>query len=134
MTHAIQISTKLSDGTILVVGAEGPDELGIHLQALGLDCERVLARFSALEGLGDPVAVAQAGLGATVIPASAQPAQSGDPRLIQRPPGVEKLCAHGVRDWVSGISPKNNQPYAMWACPQPKGAGDKCAAEFYRAR
>ncbi len=129
MTHAVQISAKLNDGTILVVGAEGPDELGIHLKALGLDSEVVLARFSALEGL-DPVGVAQAGLGATVIPQQAGPQQQG---VIAEPPGVVKTCNHGARKWVSGISKKTGKPYGMWACNTAQGAPDKCEPEFYRA-
>jgi len=41
--------------------------------------------------------------------------------------GNGHFCAHGSREFVQGVSKKNNKPYKMWKC-----AAGVCEPEFVR--
>lgn len=49
--------------------------------------------------------------------------QQQAPPQQQLPPGTTPTCAHGPREYVA-----QGKYGPFWACPQPKGAPDKCKA------
>ncbi|WP_456152140.1 hypothetical protein [Kitasatospora acidiphila] len=66
------------------------------------------------------------------------PAQqyNAPPQQYAAPPqtggtGPAPTCPHGQRVYKTGVSPKTGQPYKMWACPAPQGAG-QCKPEWVK--
>lgn len=118
-----QVSSKLPDGRIYVVGGENYAEFKSNLaEVLGPEgSETVINTMAAsLEGISiDTKAVANvaASLGATPV---ATPPQTLTPSTA--PTG--KTCKHGEMTKKTGASAKG--PWKAFMCPSPKGTPDQC--------
>ena len=126
MTQALQISSKLPDGRIFVVGGDSLDQFEQNLKGIvGADkAQDILGEMSAsLTGAGthaQAVQNLQQGLGATVDhtahPVNPNTAPSG------------RSCSHGVMTPRSGSGAKG--PWKGYFCPTPKGTADQCSPIF----
>jgi hypothetical protein len=126
MTQALQISSKLPDGRIFVVGGDSLDQFEQNLKGIvGAEkAQDILGEMSAsLTGAGthtQAVANLQAGLGATVDhtahPVNPNTAPSG------------RSCIHGAMTGRSGNGAKG--PWKGYFCPTPKGTPDQCSPQF----
>lgn len=126
MTASLQISSKLPDGRIFVVGGDDIDSFEQNLKGIvGADkAQDLLGEMAAsLTGAGthaQAVANLQAGLGATVDhtahPVNPNTAPSG------------RSCSHGVMTPRSGNGAKG--PWKGYFCPTPKGTADQCSPIF----
>jgi len=125
----LQVSFKTPAGTLINARAGTSAELAI---LLGDIREAELAtQISSVESeLG--VAHTLAPLGTTPSTLVQTPAQSSQavlaPVASVTPAG--HMCKHGERRYVSGTGAKG--PWAMWACPTPKGASDKCDPDWIK--
>ena len=128
MTASLQISSKLPDGRIFVVGGEGIDSFEQNLKAIvGQEkAQDILSEMAAsLSGAGttaQAVQNLQAGLGATVDH-TAHPVNSG----ANLAPS-SRSCTHGVMTPRSGSGTKG--PWKGFFCPTPKGTADQCSPIF----
>lgn len=115
MTANIQVSGKLPDGRIYVIGGDTADQFFDNLAGVlgnGETAQRVMEDFAVL-----------------VDPPSAQPsqpavrsapAQQAAPSAPGAPP-----CDHGPRSFRTGTK-ANGQAWSAWFCAAPKGAPDQC--------
>jgi hypothetical protein len=153
MTQAIQISKRLDDGTILVIGGDTPDEFAAHAsEMVGSGAADLIALFyelvpaSAGREIHPPPAktvepepdsavaaalkvLQAAGLSGTAVTEPAKP----EPATPNGAPG----CKHGTRVYKSGQSKgKFNtdgtpKEWKMWACPS-KNRDDECEPSWIR--
>jgi hypothetical protein len=150
MTQALQISKRLDDGTILVIGGDTPEDFTRNATALvggegaadlvGLFFELIPASAGSNPNPGPQAtpepepdsAIAQAlkvlqaaGLSGTAV-TNAEPAAAAGP-----------ACKHGARVFKSGQSKgKFNtdgtpKEWKMWACPS-KNRDDECEPSWVR--
>jgi hypothetical protein len=125
-----QVSSKLPDGRIFVVGSDTFAEFKSHLtDVLGPEgVEKVLGIMaSSLEGVPtfeQAVTTVTAGLGAT--PVASTPPQTFTPSTA--PSG--RSCKHGPMTKRSGSSAKG--PWKGYMCPTPKGTPDQCDPVFLK--
>lgn len=152
MTGNIQISTKLNDGTILVVGGDNYADFTTNLFAMlpgEGDAQAVLDSFGNLTptaaggGYSEPAqqqayqALAQGGM---VPPPNVPAAPPGVPVAQNYPPQQQyqqaatampavPSCIHGPRTRREGVG-KNGRPYVGWFCSTPKGTPDQCSPSF----
>lgn len=123
-TNNFQVSSKLPDGRIFVVGGENFAEFKSNLvEVLGPEgVESALGTMAAsLEGVSvDAKAIANvtSALGAT--PVAPQPPQTFTPSTA--PTG--KACKHGEMSRRTGSGAKG--PWKAFMCPSPKGTPDQC--------
>ena len=123
-----QVSSKLPDGRIFVIGAETFDVFKSHLtDVLGPQgAESVLTTMAAsIEGAPS---FEQAVSNVTAaIPGATQVApQVSTPSTAP----VGRSCKHGPMTKRQGASAKG--PWKAWMCPTPKGTPDQCDAVFLR--
>lgn len=130
MTQSLQISSKLPDGRIFVVGGDDIDSFETNLKAiLGLEkAQDVLGEMAAsLSGAGTASQavqnIANAFPGATVDH-TVHPTQGA-----QLAPS-NRSCSHGVMTRRSGQGAKG--PWKGYMCPSPKGTPDQCEPVFIR--
>lgn len=125
----LQVSFKTPAGTLINVRAATGAELGI---LLGDVTEAELAtQVSSIENMMG-VAHTLAPLGTTPSTPNPTPQQSSQvvSAPVASPTPVGHMCKHGERKYVSGNGAKG--PWAMWACPTPKGATDKCDPDWIK--
>ena len=126
MTASLQISSKLPDGRIFVVGGDDIDSFEQNIKAIvGAEkAQDLLGEMAAsLTGAGthsQAVQNLQAGLGATVD-------HSAHPVNPNTAP-TSRSCAHGTMTPRSGSGAKG--PWKGYFCPSPKGTPDQCSPVF----
>lgn len=124
-----QVSSKLNDGRIFVIGAETYAAFKEHLaDVLGPQgAEAVLTTMAtSIEGapsFEQAVSNITAGLGATPI---ASTPQTFTPSTAP----VGRSCKHGPMTKRQGSSAKG--PWKGWMCPTPKGTPDQCDPVFLK--
>jgi hypothetical protein len=128
MTNIYQISSKLPDGRIFVVGGENFEEFKTNLQELLGDegSESVLSTMaSSVEGYNDH---AQAIATVTNNIASTPMDAYTNERVLTAPDG--KSCKHGEMSRRTGNGAKGQ--WKAFMCPAPKGAPDQCEPVWVR--
>ena len=119
----LQVSYKTPQGDMINVRANTADELSVLLEGIG-DYSPQIASVQRLIVSAYNIAPLQT----TPSTPSTTPFTSSAPTQASTPsstPSSNPTCVHGARIFRSGVSKKNGQPYAFWACPQPQGA-DQC--------
>jgi len=123
-----QVSSKLPDGRIFVIGADTFLDFEKHLgDVLGVEgVQKVLGIMaSSLEGAPSyeqAVSTVTATLGATPVAPVATSTPSTAP--------VGRNCKHGPMTKRSGSSAKG--PWKGYMCPTPKGTPDQCEPVFLK--
>jgi hypothetical protein len=126
MTASLQISSKLPDGRIFVVGGDDIDSFEQNLKGIvGAEkAQDILGEMAAsLTGAGtisQAVQNLQAGMGATVD-------HSAHPVNPNTAPS-SRSCGHGTMTPRSGSGAKG--PWKGYFCPSPKGTPDQCSPVF----
>ena len=119
----LQVSYKTPAGDMINIRANTADELSVLLEGIG-DYSPQIASVQRLVVAAYNVAPLQTTASTTSTPqfTSSAPTQGATPAPTS---STNPTCVHGARIFRSGVSKKNGQPYAFWACPQPQGA-DQC--------
>jgi hypothetical protein len=123
-----QVSSKLPDGRIFVVGADTFADFKTHLtDVLGPEgFEKVLSTMAtSIEGMPSfeqAVTTVASTLGATPV----APPQTLTPSTAP----VGRNCKHGPMTKRSGSSAKG--PWKGYMCPTPKGTPDQCDPVFLK--
>lgn len=121
-----QVSSKLNDGRIFVIGADTFADFKLHLtDVLGPEgVDKVLGIMaSSIEGaptFEQAVSTVTTGLGATPVSQTFTPSTA--------PSG--RTCKHGPMTKRSGSSAKG--PWKGYMCPTPKGTPDQCDPVFLK--
>ena len=121
-----QVSSKLNDGRIFVVGADTFADFKTHLtDVLGPEgVEKVLGIMaSSLEGVPS---FEQAVSTVTASIPGATPVATSTPSTAP----VGRSCKHGPMTKRSGSSAKG--PWKGYMCPTPKGTPDQCEPVFLK--
>lgn len=122
-----QVSSKLPDGRIFVIGADTYDEFKGNLEAaLGsVDAEGLLTTMAgSLASAPTSIAAAVANLAPLgVTPA---PTQTFTPSTAP----VARACKHGTMQTRTGAGAKG--PWKAYMCPSPKGTPDQCEPQWIR--
>lgn len=120
--NTFQVSSKLSDGRIFVIGGQSYDDFKKNLESsLGIiPAEEVLSTMAASIGGEGLVRVPLAPSGVDAAPAS--PASGSAP--------TSRVCKHGVMIKRSGQGPKG--PWKAFMCSSPKGTPDQCEPIWVR--
>lgn len=119
----LQVSYKTPAGDMINIRANTADELSVLLEGIGDYSPQIASVQRLVVG-----AYNIAPLPTTASTPSTTPFTSSAPTQVATPAptnSTNPTCVHGVRIFRSGVSKKNGQPYAFWACPQPQGA-DQC--------
>jgi len=121
----VQCSYKLNNGTLINVRAQTTDELSVLLEGIGDYATQITATGKLLEGVQAfvPLSIVPSTIN-TTPPQSFVATQPQAQSATQTQGGPK--CVHGNRSYLSGISPKTGNPYAMWVCPLPKGTAGQC--------
>lgn len=127
MTASLQISSKLPDGRIFVVGGDDIDAFENNLKAIvGPEkAQDVLSEMAtSLTGAGNPVQVITNAFPGATVDHTAHPTQGA-----QLAP-ASRSCNHGEMTRRSGQGAKG--PWKAYMCPSPKGTPDQCDPVFLR--
>lgn len=127
MTASLQISSKLPDGRIFVVGGDDIDAFENNLKAIvGPEkAQDVLSEMAtSLTGAGNPVQVITNAFPNATVDHTAHPIQGA-----QLAP-ASRSCNHGEMTRRSGQGAKG--PWKAYMCPSPKGTPDQCDPVFLR--
>lgn len=130
MTQAIQISSKLPDGRIFVVGGDNIDAFEQNLMAIvGADnTANLMDEMSrSLTGVADTraaVANVVAAFPGATVDHTAHPVGNANTSPASR------SCVHGVMTKREGSGAKG--PWKGFMCPTPKGTADQCEPIFIR--
>lgn len=118
----LQVSYKTPSGDMINIRANTADELSVLLEGIG-DYSPQIASVQRLVVAAYNIAPlpTTASTPSTTQSTFSAPTQASTPS----PTSSNPTCVHGARIFRSGVSKKNGQPYAFWACPQPQGA-DQC--------
>lgn len=133
MTASLQISSKMSDGRIFVVGGEGIDAFEQNLKAIvGPEkAQDILGEMAkSLAGAGDVVQAVnniRQGFPDATVDHTAHPV--ANPQGAQMAP-TSRSCHHGVMTKRKGEGAKG--PWKAFMCPSPKGTPDQCDPVFLR--
>ena len=125
----LQVSYKTSTGDLINIRANTTDELSVLLEGIGDYSTQIAAVQRLIVGAGvvAPLVTQPSTQGTTQFTSSAPPqAQAPSamaPTTSQPTSQSGPVCQHGPRKYKSGISSKTGNPYAMWVCPMPQGAG-----------
>lgn len=125
MTQSLQISSKLPDGRIFVVGGDDIDSFETNLKSiLGPEkAQDVLGEMAAsLSGAGNPVQVITNAFPGATVDHTAHPTQGA-----QLAP-ASRSCQHGTLTPRTGSGAKG--PWKGFFCPSPKGTPDQCSPVF----
>ena len=119
----LQVSYKTPTGDMINIRANTADELSVLLEGIG-DYSPQISSVQRLIVAAYNIAPLQttASTPSTTPSTSFAPTQ---PAAQSNTSTTNPTCVHGARIFRSGVSKKNGQPYAFWACPQPQGA-DQC--------
>ena len=142
-TWKIQISPKLTDGTLVNLRADNPAEAE---QILTWAIENAAKIGDAVKAVNAVSVVGAAFPGAQVQVEQPQaaPAQQGgwnagaatpppafaQPAAPAQPAAGEKFCVHGKMTYREGVGAKG--PWKAFFCPTAKGTPNQCQAEFIR--
>jgi hypothetical protein len=125
----LQVSYKISNGDMINIRAHTADELSVLLENISDYATQIAATQRALSQAGTvaPLSTSSSTAGTTPPPYST-PTQAAPPfatavPVTEAPAAGGPVCIHGPRKYKSGISSKTGNPYAMWVCTQPQGAG-----------
>lgn len=118
----LQVSYKTPAGDMINIRANTADELSVLLEGIG-DYSPQIASVQRLVVAAYNIAPLPTTASTPSTPqfTPSASAQASTPSNTSSNP----TCVHGARIFRSGVSKKNGQPYAFWACPQPQGA-DQC--------
>jgi len=130
MTVRYHITVKGADGTLAGVSAEGEgdniySEFMAAVEDLSL-AQQLTAATGGQNPVGQAVAAAQAGLGATVV-GGYQPAPAPAYAPAAAAPGAP-VCPHGPMTRRTGTNARG--AWTGYFCPSPKGTPDQCKARF----
>lgn len=118
---AFQANFKLADGTLINIYAEDAAKFEAQLGSVQ-DLATLIHSVSDALGHAVPGAVKKAFPNATPVSApAAQPMHSD---------GSTPSCKHGPMVFREGTSARG--PWRAWMCSAPRGASDKCEANFLR--
>lgn len=130
----IQISPKLTDGTLVNLRAETPDEAERILEWAINNAAKIGDAVKAVNA----VSIVGAALGGQVVPQQAPPqqgtwSQQGSQQAPafaqpQAPEGGGKVCIHGPMTLRNGVGKKG--PWSAYFCPTAKGTPGQCAPEW----
>lgn len=122
-----QVSSKLNDGRIFVIGGDTYDEFKLNLGlALGdVDAEGLLTTMAS-SLVGAPTSINQAI--ANLAPLGATPVASQTFTPSTAP--VARSCKHGEMTKRTGSGAKG--PWKAFMCPSPKGTPDQCEPQWVR--
>lgn len=129
MAGNYQVSNKLPDGRIFVIGGETFSEYKTNLvEVLGVDgADNVIGQMAAaLEG--QPISVQQAV--ANLAPLGATPVQQAPQTFTPSTAPTGKTCKHGEMSRRTGAGAKG--PWKAFMCPSPKGTPDQCEPIWVR--
>ena len=142
----IQVSPKLTDGTLINLRAETPEEAEALFQWAFNKADAIIKTVSAFgavnnvaSGLGGQVVqqeTSQQGSWSGGGAATAQTtgggwSQQGSGQTQAAPAGEGKRCAHGEMTYREGVGKGSGKPYKAYFCPAPRGT-NQCAPEFVR--
>jgi hypothetical protein len=117
MTNSFQISSKLNDGRIFVVGGDNFEEFNTNLESL-LGMEQATNLIAVMEAsLLNRNSTAEA---VTVINNTLNTPTQSTPNIAP----VGKTCKHGEMAKRTGTGAKGQ--WKAFMCPAPKGAPDQC--------
>ena len=117
--NTFQVSSKLPDGRIFVIGGDTFENFSKNLGAVlgAVPAEELLSTMAtSLEGTATTSVTPTAPAGFT--PVSSAPASTG------------KVCKHGEMSKRTGSGPKG--PWKAFMCPSPKGTPDQCEPVWVR--
>lgn len=129
----IQVSPKTPSGTLINIRGNTPEEVqellgGVQeLVTLVVGLEQ---SFAGVDNLA-PLSTGPSTATAPVQDSSSQVFPSTPPVAVQpqaSPATGGPTCIHGARKYITGE--KNGKKWAMWACPTPKDAPDKCSPQW----
>lgn len=122
---AFQANFKLADGTLINIYAADAASFEAQLGSVQ-DLSSLIHSVSESLGHAVPGAVKRAFPGATPVSSFDDRA---NPPAGQAPTGTP-ACKHGPMVFREGVSQRG--PWRAWMCSAPKGATDKCEANFLR--
>ena len=117
--NTFQVSSKLPDGRIFVIGGDTFENFAKNIGAVlgAVPAEELLSTMAtSLEGTPTTSVSSTAPAGFT--PVSSAPASTG------------KVCKHGEMSKRTGSGPKG--PWKAFMCPSPKGTPDQCEPIWVR--
>ena len=127
----LQVSIRTSDSRdsdMINIRANTPDELSVLLEGIG-DYSTQISSVARLVRAAYTVAPLATSPSTQDTPpwessgvSQAAPAFATAP-IATPPQQSAPTCIHGPRKHMSGVSKKTGQPYSMWVCTQPQGAG-----------
>ena len=117
---AFQANFKLADGTLINIYAEDAAKFEAQLGSVQ-DLATLIHSVSDALGHAVPGAIKKAFPNATPVSAPAQPMHAD---------GSTPSCKHGPMVFREGTSARG--PWRAWMCSAPRGASDKCEANFLR--
>jgi len=122
-----QVSSKLPDGRIFVIGGDTFDDFKRNLEsALGnVDAEGLLTTMAG-SIVGAPTSIAQAVANLAPLGASPVEPQTFTPSTAP----VGRSCKHGPMTKRTGTGSKG--PWKAFMCPSPKGTPDQCDPQWIR--
>ena len=122
-----QVSSKLVDGRIFVIGGDTYDDFKRNLEsALGtVDAEGLLTTMAS-SIVGAPSDIQQAV--ANLAPLGVSPVESQTFTPSTAPVG--RNCKHGPMTKRTGTGAKG--PWKAFMCPSPKGTPDQCEPQWVR--
>lgn len=137
--NALQISKRLPDGTIVVVGGQNPTEFANNLTGVigeeGRDAVRALF-YNLIDDGGITKATATVETAfPEAAPAAPTPAPVSPPprrSAPAAPPGNPPVCDHGyAREYKTGTGARG--PWAAWFCSLKREEG-ACAPQWLNSR
>lgn len=122
-----QVSSKLPDGRIFVIGGDTFEEFKANLDsALGnVDAEGLLTTM-ATSLVGAPTSIEAAVANLAPLGVTPAPAKTFTPSTAP----VGRACKHGAMQARTGAGAKG--PWKAYMCPSPKGTPDQCEPQWIR--
>lgn len=128
----IQVSPKTPSGTLINIRGNTPEEVQELLGGVQELVTLVVGLEQSFAGVHN-AAPLSTGPSTQIVPDQPSTAQ-GFPSTppVTAPPSNPAAsgptCMHGARKYITGT--KNGKTWAMWACPTPKDAPDKCSPQW----
>jgi len=124
-----QVSSKLHDGRIFVIGADTFTDFKSHLtDVLGPEGADALITTMAISIEGAPTTMEQAV--ANLAPLNPTPVAAPTQTFTPSTSPTGRTCKHGAMTKRSGASAKG--PWKGYMCPTPKGTADQCDLVFLK--
>lgn len=122
-----QVSSKLPDGRIFVIGGDNYAEFKSNLEsALGtVDAEGLLTTMAS-SLVSAPTNIVQAVANLAPLGITPVPSQTFTPSTAP----VGRACKHGAMQARTGTGAKG--PWKAYMCPSPKGTPDQCDPQWIR--